>query len=211
MKKLFQIILAVAIVGLVYVIYVQISTPIRFDKETKAKKAQVIDRIKDIRTAQRAFKSKYQHFTASFDSLSAFVLTDTLELERKIVDEDDSAAMAMLKKLGKKNIEKFKIAVIDTIFAPKKVTRQDVENFRFIPGTGNKAQFIMEAGIITTESKVVIPVVECRAPYKAFLDTVAYRQEVINLIDEEQNNFNRYPGVKFGSMDSGNNEAGNWE
>ena len=200
MKKLFQIILAVAIVGLVYVIYVQISTPIRFDKETKAKKAQVIDRIKDIRTAQRAF-----------DSLSAFVLTDTLELERKIVDEDDSAAMAMLKKSGKKNIEKFKIAVIDTIFAPKKVTRQDVENFRFIPGTGNKAQFIMEAGIITTESKVVIPVVECRAPYKAFLDTVAYRQEVINLIDEEQNNFNRYPGVKFGSMDSGNNEAGNWE
>ena len=211
MKKLFQIILAVAIVGLVYVIYVQISTPIRFDKETKAKKAQVIDRIKDIRTAQRAFKSKYQHFTASFDSLSAFVLTDTLELERKIVDEDDSAAMAMLKKSGKKNIEKFKIAVIDTIFAPKKVTRQEVENFRFIPGTGNKAQFIMEAGIITTESKVVIPVVECRAPYKAFLDTVAYRQEVINLIDEEQNNFNRYPGVKFGSMDSGNNEAGNWE
>lgn len=211
MKKLFQIILAVAIVGLVYVIYVQISTPIRFDKETKAKKAQVIDRIKDIRTAQRAVKSKYQHFTASFDSLSAFVLTDTLELERKIVDEDDSAAMAMLKKSGKKNIEKFKIAVIDTIFAPKKVTRQDVENFRFIPGTGNKAQFIMEAGIITTESKVVIPVVECRAPYKAFLDTVAYRQEVINLIDEEQNNFNRYPGVKFGSMDSGNNEAGNWE
>lgn len=211
MKKLFQIILAVVIVGLVYVIYVQISTPIRFDKETKAKKAQVIDRIKDIRTAQRAFKSKYQHFTASFDSLSAFVLTDTLELERKIVDEDDSAAMAMLKKSGKKNIEKFKIAVIDTIFAPKKVTRQDVENFRFIPGTGNKAQFIMEAGIITTESKVVIPVVECRAPYKAFLDTVAYRQEVINLIDEEQNNFNRYPGVKFGSMDSGNNEAGNWE
>ena len=211
MKKLFQIILAVAIVGLVYVIYVQISTPIRFDKETKAKKAQVIDRIKDIRTAQRAFKSKYQHFTASFDSLSAFVLTDTLELERKIVDEDDSAAMAMLKKSGKKNIEKFKIAVIDTIFAPKKVTRQDVENFRFIPGTGNKAQFIMEAGIITTESTVVIPVVECRAPYKAFLDTVAYRQEVINLIDEEQNNFNRYPGVKFGSMDSGNNEAGNWE
>lgn len=211
MKKLFQIILAVAIVGLVYVIYVQISTPTRFDKETEAKKAQVIDRIKDIRTAQRAFKSKYQHFTASFDSLSAFVLTDTLELERKIVDEDDSAAMAMLKKSGKKNIEKFKIAVIDTIFAPKKVTRQDVENFRFIPGTGNKAQFIMEAGIITTESKVVIPVVECRAPYKAFLDTVAYRQEVINLIDEEQNNFNRYPGVKFGSMDSGNNEAGNWE
>ena len=117
----------------------------------------------------------------------------------------------MLLKSGKKNVEKFKIAVIDTIFAPKKLSRQDVENLRFIPGTDNKAQFIMEAGIITTESKVVIPVVEVRAPYKMFLDTVAYRQEVINLIDDEQNNFNRYPGVKFGSMEAGNNEAGNWE
>ncbi|MBS4765960.1 hypothetical protein KG007_07030 [Alistipes sp. kh20] len=211
MKKLFQIILAVAIVALIYVIYVQISTPIRFEQETKAKKAKVIDRIKDIRTAQRSFKTKYQHFTASFDSLQSFILNDTLELERKIVDEDDSAALAMLLKSGKKNVEKFKIAVIDTIFAPKKLSRQDVENLRFIPGTDNKAQFIMEAGIITTESKVVIPVVEVRAPYKMFLDTVAYRQEVINLIDDEQNNFNRYPGVKFGSMEAGNNEAGNWE
>ena len=211
MKKLFQIILAVAIVGLIYVIYVQISTPIEFEKETKTKKDMVINRIKDIRTAQRAFKSKYQHFTGDFDSLTAFVLNDSLVLERKIVDEDDSVAMAMLKKSGRKNIEKFNVAVIDTIFAPKKLSRQDIENFRYIPGTDKQAQYIMEAGIITTESKVVIPVVEVRAPYKMFLDTVKYRQEVINLIDDEQNNFNRYPGVKFGSMEAGNNEAGNWE
>ena len=122
MKKIAQIILAVAIVALVYVIYDQISTPIKFDDELKAKKAQVIDRIKDIRTAQRAFKSKYQRFTGSFDTLANFILQDTLELERKIVDEDDSVAMAQLKKMGKKNVEKFKIAVIDTIFSPNTVT-----------------------------------------------------------------------------------------
>ena len=127
------------------------------------------------------------------------------------MDEDDSVGMAMLKKSGKKNIEKFKIAVIDTIFSPKRLSKQDVEQLRYIPGTDDKAQYIMEAGIITTESKVVIPIVECRAPYKMFLDTVAYRQEIINLIDEEENIFNRYPGVKFGSMESANNEAGNWE
>ncbi len=211
MKKIAQIILAVVIIGLVYVIYDQISTPIRFDQELKDKKAQVIERLKDIRTAERSFKSKYQRFTGSFDTLISYVLNDTLELERRIVDEDDSVGMAMLKKAGKKNIEKFKIAVIDTIFAPKKLTREDVENFRYIPGTDNKAQFILEAGITTTESKVVIPVVECRAPYKLFLDTINYRQNVVNLIDDETNNFNRYAGVKFGSMETGNNEAGNWE
>ena len=156
------------IVALVYVIYDQISTPIRFENELAARKAQVIERIKDIRTAQRAYKSKYQHFTGDFDTLTAFILNDTLELERKIVDEDDSVAMAQLKKAGKKNIEKFKIAVLDTIFAPKVLTRDEVEQLRYIPGTDTKAQYIMEAGIITTESKVVIPVVECRAPYKMY-------------------------------------------
>ena len=210
MKRIFQIILGVAIIGLVYVIYVQISTPLNFNKELAKKKAEFIERIKDIRTAQRAFKSKYQHFTGTFDSLENFILNDTLELERKLVDEDDSVAMAMLKKSGKKNIEKFKIAVIDTVFAPKKLTVEQVKELRFIPGTDNKAQFIMEAGY-TTASNVVVPIVECRAPYKMFLDTVAYRQEVVNLIDEEENVYNRYAGVKFGSMESANNEAGNWE
>ncbi len=209
-KKIAQIVLAFVIVALVYVIYQQISTPIKFDKELATRQASVIERIKDIRTAERAFKSKYMRFTGSFDSLEQFILTDTLELERKLVDEDDSVAMAMLKKSGKKNVEKFKIAVIDTIFSPKKLTEKEVKELRYIPYSNNKPYYL-EAGIITTESKVVIPVVECRAPYKEFLDTVTYHQEVVNLIDDSENNFNRYPGVKFGSMESGNNEAGNWE
>ncbi len=211
MKRFFQIILALVIAVLIYIIYIQISTPIRFEEDLKAKKAEVIDRIKDIRTAQRAFKSKYQRFTGSFDTLTAFILNDTLELERKLVDEDDSVAMAQLKRSGKKNIEKFKVAVIDTIFSPKVLSRADVEQLRYVPGTNDQAQYIMEAGLITTESKVVIPVVECRVRYEMFLDTVAYHQEVVNLVDDEKNNFNRYPGVKFGSMEAGNNEAGNWE
>ena len=206
MKKIAQIILAVVIVALVYVIYDQISTPIRFEQEMKAKKAQVIDRIKDIRTAQRAFKSKYQRFTGSFDTLASFILNDSLELERKIVDEDDSVAMAMLKKMNKKNVEKFTVAVIDTIFSPKRLSRQDVEDLRYIPTTDKQAQFIMEAGSAVA-SNVTVPIVECRAPYKMFLDTVAYRQEIINLIDDEENNFNRYAGVKFGSMEAANNEG----
>ena len=132
-KKIAQIVLAVVIVGLIYVIYQQISTPIRFDKELAARQAAVIGRIKDIRTAQRAFKSKYMRFTSSFDSLEQFILNDTLELERKLVDEYDSVAMALLKKSGRKNVEKFKIAVIDTIFSPRKLTASQVKELRYIP------------------------------------------------------------------------------
>ena len=210
-KKIFQIILAAVIVLLVWVIYTQINTPISFEKERDARKAAVIERIKDIRSAERAFNKKFQRFTADFDSLINFVLHDSIEGERKIVDEYDSAAMAQLKKAGKKNVEKFKVAVIDTIFSPRKLSEADVRNLRYIPWTNNKTEYILEAGMLETESKLVIPVIECRAPYITFLDTVKYRQEVINYVDDETNNFNRYAGVKFGSMQGGNNEAGNWE
>ena len=210
-KKISQIILAAVIVALVWVIYTQINTPISFEKERDARKAAVIERIKDIRSAERAFNKKFQRFTADFDSLINFVLHDSIEGERKIVDEYDSAAMAQLKKAGKKNVEKFTVAVIDTIFSPRKLSEAEVRNLRYIPWTNNKTEYILEAGMLETESKLVIPVVECRAPYIYFLDTVKYRQEVINYVDDETNNFNRYAGVKFGSMQGGNNEAGNWE
>lgn len=208
-KKLFQALLAIAIIALVFVIYKQISTPIGFENEQKTREKAVIERIKDIRLAERQFKSKYQHFTADFDSLINFVLTEEMEGERKIVDEDDSVAMAMLKKLKKQNVEKFTYSVKDSLF--KHLTVEQVKDMRYIPYTDNKEEYILDAGMITTESKVVIPVVECRAPYKLFLDTVKYRQEIINLIDNDVYNLGRYPGVKFGSMEAGNNEAGNWE
>ena len=174
-KRIIQIVLAVVIVCLIYVIYKQISTPIIFAKEKAAREARVIDRIKDIRTAERSFKTKYNRFTGDFDTLINFVLTDSLEFERKIVDEDDSVAMAQLKKSGRKNSEKVWVHVIDTIFTPKKLTAEQVRNLRYVPGTNNQTEFELEAGLVTTESKVVIPVVECRIPYKMFLDTVRFR------------------------------------
>ncbi|MFI3318252.1 MAG: hypothetical protein SNH88_03595 [Rikenellaceae bacterium] len=210
MRKIFQVILAVVIVILIYVIYVQIATPINFDKEKAALDQAVIERIKDIRLAQRAFKVKNQRFTGDFDSLINFVLTDSLTMEHKIFDEDDSVGMAQLKKAGKRNVEKFQVAVIDTVFHPKRLTPAQIKELRYIPGT-DKVEYILQAGRITTESKVVIPVVECRAPYTFYLDTVKYHQEIINLIDNDVNNYNKYPGIKFGSMEGGNNEAGNWE
>ncbi len=210
-KKITQVVLALVIVALVYKIYDQISTPINFDKEVAVKKAEVIDRIKDVRAAERAFKMKYQRFTGDFDTLIQFVLNEELEYERKIVDEDDSVGMAQLKRKGLKNVEKFTMRVIDTVFGTKKLTPEQVAELRYIPGSENKCEFILEAAQITTGSGVVVPVVECRAPYKLFLDTVKYRQQVINFIDNEVNNFNRYGGVKFGDINSANNEAGNWE
>ena len=208
----FEILLAAGVLALTYWLYLLISTPIKFENEQKVREAAVIERIKDIRTAERQFKAKHQHFTADFDSLINFVLTETMQGERKKIDEDDSVAMAQAKKkYGKrfKNVEKFTFSVKDSLF--KHLSIEQVKELRYVPFSNNQTELILEAGMLATESKVVIPVVECRTPYIAFLDTVKYRQQIINLIDNMENNFNRYPGIKFGAMDRGNNEAGNWE
>ena len=206
-----KVLLGVAILAGVWCLWKIISTPIDFEKDYSVRSGAVINRIKDIRTAERQFKSKYQHFTADFDSLINFVLNETMDGERKLIDEDDSVAMAQArKKYGRKfkNVEKFTYSIKDSLF--KHLSEEDVRNLRYIPYSDNK-EFYLEAAIITTESKIVIPTIECRAPYINFLDTVIYRQEVINLVDQCMNVLNKYPGIKFGAMDRGNNEAGNWE
>lgn len=209
MKKGIQIFLGLVIVALVYVVADMIHTPLKFEQQLKERNAEVIVKLKDIRAAERAYKSKYQRFTNDFDSLINFILNDSLEMERKLVDEDDSVAMAQLKKMKKKNVEKYSLAVIDTIFNPRKLSKEQIQNLRYIPHTNNM-EFILEAGEVD-KGNVKVPVVECRAPYKAYLDTVEFRQNIINLIDDKVNNFGQYAGLKFGSMEGSNNEAGNWE
>ena len=145
----------------------QISTPIHFENELKERKTQAIERIKDVRTAQRAFRAEYQRYAENFDELERFLYTNPTEL------------------------------------------RCDIEQLRYIPNSDN--EFIMETGFTKTSSNRTGPFIEVRAPYKHFLDTIKYRQEIINLIDEEVNVFDRYPGIKFGSMEEANNEVGNWE
>lgn len=208
MKKVLQIVLGLAIIALAYVIYNQITSTTTFNKELEIRKEAVVDRIKDIRTAQRAYKQVNQRYTPSMDTLIDFVLNGTIDYEKRLVSEDDSAAMAELKKKGLKNVEIITMNVIDTIFGTKKVTPEDVKNFKLIP-YGNGAEFIMDAGELTTESKVVVPVFVCKAPYKTFMADLSH-QELVNLIDSEKN-LNRYPGVKVGDMYQATNDAGNWE
>ena len=210
MKKIIQLVLAVVIIGLGYYAVDMVYSSIHFQNQTAARKAVVIERIKDIRSAQRSFKQVNQRYTSSFDTLINFVLNDSLVMERKLVDEDDSVAMARLKAKKIKNIEKFKVAVIDTVFGEKKLTPEQVRNLRFIPFAAEGTEFIMDAGMFTTESKVIVPVFECKAPYKEFLADMD-RQELINLINECKSVFEVYPGVKVGAMDAATNDAGNWE
>ena len=69
MKKAIQFLLGLVIIGLIYVVAILIHTPLSFDKQLKTRNADVIVKLKDIRAAERAYKSKYQRFTDNFESL----------------------------------------------------------------------------------------------------------------------------------------------
>ena len=202
----------VAIVGSAYWLYTIINTPMEFERERKVREAKVIDRLKDIRTAQRAYRSKYFRYTPSFDSLAKFILTDSLVFEHAVGSEDDSTAVAA----GQVQKVQFKMAVKDTVF-PKGF---DPEKLQYIPysdlvnanlGNGEKLEkFRMDTASIETESKVVVPVFETFAPYTTFLGDLN-KQELINFRDVKVNTMRRDDGLKVGSLTASTNEAGNWE
>lgn len=209
MKKiLLQIILLAAIGALVWWLYSMFNTPLEFERARKEREAKVVERLVDIRTAQRAFRTKYMKFTPNFDSLIAFVQYDSLTFERAIGSEDDSLAMAQ----GLVHREKFQVAVKDTIEFTS--LGGDLNNLRFIPGsveaTGSLQQFAMDTASIETESKVVVPVFEAFAKYPTFLGDLD-KQELINFRDYQVKTLNRADGLKVGSLTATTNEAGNWE
>jgi hypothetical protein len=206
LKLSLQIVLGAAVLVLAWILFRQIMTPLQFDKQVKTRSAAVIERIIDIRSAEQAFKQKNQRYVGDFDSLINFVLTDSLEFERQTGSADDSVAVAR----GLVKTEKFKRAVIDTVFAPKRLTVEQVRQLRFVPNAPEGTEYILNAGMLTTESKVVVPVFEAKAPYKMYLSDLD-QQLLINLIDEAKNTLHKYPGIQVGSVEKATNDAGNWE
>ena len=200
MKTAFQILLLAAVVGLSYWLYTIIMTPVEFDKVKTVRETAIIERLKDIRKAQQAFKSANGRYVNSFDSLINFIENDSLIFTISYGSADDSVAVAE----GRVRTEEVKFAVIDTIFNKG----YDASQIRFIPFTDN-VEFIMDATKITTESNIEIPIFEAKAPFKAYLIDLD-EQILINTIDAAKT-IDKYPGLKVGSLTQTTNDAGNWE
>jgi hypothetical protein len=209
MKTAIQIILTVAILLLGYLCIESIQKPVRFKQARKQRKEKVIERLEGIREAQRAYKATYDKFTGSFDTLINFVKHDSLRLVRmegRLTDSMLEAGMTELKalKLGIIKRDTSYIAVKDSLFGKNYI----VDSLRYVPFT-NLKQFEMAATTIQTASGVEVPVFEAKVLNDIYLKGLN-EQEIINLNDQD-NAYERYPGLKVGSLTEANNSAGNWE
>lgn len=196
-KYIVQIALGVIAIAITYLIYSGIMKPINFEKEREARYAKVIERLKDIRTAEVAYKSVYQKFTGSFDTLINFVKYDSFPVEFKEGSLDDSIAVAK----GLVRRDTIYIPVRDSIF-PKGYF---IDSLRYVPHTVG-VQFDLKAGNIVTGSKVTVQVFEANALNFDVLNGMN-RQLIINLNDLAKD----FKGLRVGSIKEANNNAGNWE
>ena len=63
--------------------------------------------------------------------------------------------------------------------------------------------------VIKKVSGVDVPLFEATIPYKILLNGLD-NQQIINLVAERET-LGKYPGLKVGSIETPNNNAGNWE
>lgn len=210
MKTVFQILLTIAIFVLGYFCVESINKPVRFQKNHEIRKQKVIERLVDIRSAQSAYRSLNQKFTGSFDTLIYFIKNDSLPLVRMEGALSDSMLAAgmserMALQLGIIKRDTIRISVQDSLFRNKPWITDSIQ---IVPFSGNKV-FEMGTAVINTVSGVKVPVFEARVLNDVYLQGLD-KQEIINLNDKSRK-LEKYAGLKVGSLEEANNNAGNWE
>ena len=228
-KIILEIVLAAVIGLLIWLTVKSVQKPVHFNRELKARSEVAIQRLKDIRTLQVAFKSANGRFSPSVDSLKIFYESGEMDIVMQIGSHDDSLAVANTEAIKKANkklkpeqlLEKLKeayaggqkvvfstvtkIAVKDTLFT----NRPDfcVDSLFYIPFSGKQLTEMESA--VKTVSGVQVPLFEARMPYKALCKGMDNQLRINK--DAECRDQNKYEGLQVGSITAPNNNAGNWE
>ena len=88
-------------------------------------------------------------------------------------------------------------------------TEETIGEIVYIPYTDNVKFEVETNNGYTTSQGIKVPIFEIRAHYNTYLHDLN-NQERVNLIDKEEK-LEHYPGLKVGSVEAPNNNAGNWE
>lgn len=178
-KIAFMVILVPVAAVILWFCVQSIMQPLNFQKETEARKAVAVQRLKDIRTLEVGFKSVYGHYTASVDSLKQFYNEGQMDIVMQVGSQDDSIAVANTARIKKKNPRIRPEQLLDLYHAGENLVfsittkipvrdtlcnRPDfcVDSIAFIPCCGDSVK--MEA-VVKTVSGVKVPLFEAKMPY----------------------------------------------
>jgi hypothetical protein len=219
-RTIIQIVLAVAIVGLAYLVYNSIQKPMRFDNEYTKRRDACAEKLKSIRTLEEAYKVTYGSYCGNFDTLINRLMTeDSMRVVSKVnnydkipedVDINETPAREAVEKgyISRQEIlvnpiaklrEDKKLPTTDATGHTVQMTDEQIKNLRYVPyPKSEKYEFELQAGMID-KSGFMVPVFECKVPLAKLLSDMDH-QQVVNKIAEINKVNGRYAGWKVGDM-----------
>ena len=228
-KVLTYFVLPLIIVGLTWAIVRSVMEPVNFNKHRAYRESVAIQRLKDIRDLQVAYKNVNGRYASTIDSLKLFYNEGKMKITMQVGSKDDSLAWAHTEQIkkkfrylkGDKLNEKLSelylagdthlvfqishdIPVKDTLFSHR--TDFHIDSLAFIPFCGDSIQM---ASTVKMVSGVKVPLFEASMPYRSLLRGLN-NQLRINL-DAQREDQGKYQGLQVGSISAPNNNAGNWE
>ena len=207
-RTIFSIVLIVGIVALAIVLYTSIMRPVKFDAEYNSRSTEVINKLKDIRTIQEAFKSTNGRFCGDIDSLLVFLETGKVNMVKKFGVVPDSLTEAQAIKAGIVKRDTITVNPLVKLTEEKLLftAKKEIKNLKFIPYSDGKI-FELKADVID-RGGIMVPTFEATAEIMTYTKGMD-EQDVINrkaeIIAKD-----RYPGWKVGDVTQPITD-GNWE
>ena len=183
-RKTVQLLLWPVIIILAWLVYRSPISLKEFQEETNFRKSAVIQDLKDIRTAQIAFKDKYRVYADDFNSLLSFVKNDSLAVVKAIGETPDSLTEDQALLAGIISRDTVFVPVYQTIYNQDYLDTRDsrfpfdLEKLSMVPFSDET--FSIESGNIE-KGKVVVQVFEVSTTFGTFLNGLDATNKGIDL------------------------------
>ena len=183
-RKTVQLLLWPVIIILAWLVYRSPISLKEFQEETDFRKSAVIQDLKDIRTAQIAFKDKYRVYASDFNSLLSFVKNDSLAVVKAIGETPDSLTEDQALLAGIISRDTVFVPVYQTIYNQDYLDTRDsrfpfdLEKLSMVPFSDET--FNIESGNIE-KGKVVVQVFEVSTTFSTFLNGLDATNKGIDL------------------------------
>ena len=206
-KKITLILIPINII-LAFFVYDSITSEVEFNKQAKERIAENVQKLKDLRTLQIAYKKENDVFADNFNSLLDFLENDSTTIIKSVGETPDSLVNgtqitdAQALEMGLISRDTLYVSAKESIFDENYIKSRDnkypfdINTLSIIPFT--EQQYNIDANVIE-KGKVNVQVFEISAAFK----------HVFNGLDAENKKYDLNSLLKVGSMTEASLN-GNW-
>ena len=200
--KQIALILILLNIILAYFVYNSINSEVEFQQVAKVRVAENVQKLKDLRQVQIAYKKVNNNYSNNFESLINFLENDSMAIVKAIGETPDSLTDAQALELGIISRDTAYVLAKETVFDEAYLSSRnekfplDLSALTSVPHSDKN--YSVDAGMVE-KGKVVVQVFEISTTYGA----------VFTGLDAENKSFELGNLLKVGSMDEASLN-GNW-